>query len=105
METIETFNQEVLLHLGKNYLSYTPDLIYSHHIFQTNDDCFGCMPGGLGNINGDGYDDFTIVAGHAITDTMPYPARYEQFGFALDNLGDVNDDGYKEFMVGDFFLS
>ena len=204
------FNQ-VFLHLGKSFLSTQPDLVFAHRIEsqEIGNDCFGAIPNsfnGLGDVNGDGYDDFAIVAGHAITDTMPwgdiacggkvyiyfgspnpdtipdlifkgdiqvnppfwvggglassicgadvngdgykdiimgsseyatswnwydrcrgrvyiyyggpsidtipdviinggnywapFPARYEQLGYAIDNLGDVNGDGYEDIIVG-----
>ncbi len=66
----------VFLYLGKNNLSTQPDLVYEHKTDSAaggQHDGFGCLYfNGLGDINGDGYDDFAIVAHNAVTDTMPW---------------------------------
>ncbi len=69
-----TVANQVFLYLGKSFLSTQPDIIFEHRIEseEIGNDCFGSFMGGLGDVNGDGYDDFAIVAGHAITDTTPW---------------------------------
>lgn len=70
-----TVANQVFLYLGKNFLSTQPELVFEHRIEsqEIGNDCFGTRKfNGLGDVNGDGYDDFAIVAGHAITDTAPW---------------------------------
>ena len=201
-----TATNRVFLFLGGYPLDTIPDLEFVEYYDGVEFGGFGLVMNGLGDVNGDGYDDFAICAPHAVTDTMPwgeiahggrvfvylggpildtfpdlifqgnkrpfppywqggslasavcgadvngdgfndiilgsadysptmneydqvrgrvyiyyggssidtvpdliinggnyyapFPARYEQLGFAIDNLGDVNGDGYDDIIVG-----
>lgn len=72
-----TLGEYVYLHYGRKFLNIVPDLpFFHHHInggFDYCSDGFGVLTiSGLGDVNGDGYDDFSIVAWRAITDTMSW---------------------------------
>jgi hypothetical protein len=72
-----TLGEYVFLHLGRKFLNVNPDLTFFHHHINAGyyyySDGFGTLVmNGLGDVNGDGYDDFAIVAHCAITDTMSW---------------------------------
>ncbi len=60
----------VYMYLGRPILPPELNLTFEHRILESCYDGFGCLAfNGLGDVNGDGYDDFAIVADYAITDT------------------------------------
>ncbi|MFW3147032.1 MAG: hypothetical protein ACMUIE_09500 [Thermoplasmatota archaeon] len=93
----------------------------------TATECSGCSVDGVGDVNGDGYDDFVIGAyGYSSnilrggktylffgrdsgwkmdTNLSEAPAAFEGWGFnemsgtQVSGLGDVNGDGYDDFMI------
>lgn len=132
--TDTTAENRVLLFLGRAQPLVEPDLIFAEQITSTGSGGLGLVMNGLGDVNGDGYDDFAICAGHAITDTMPWGdiayggkvyvhfggqmpdtipdlifkgnirpwnSSWEGGGFADAVCGaDVNNDGYKDIIIG-----
>ena len=87
-----------------------------------NQDLFGWAVAGVGDINGDGENDFIIGApghdgggsargavyvfyGGVNFDATPDLILYEtedgaQFGFTVEGVGDVNGDGFDDFIIG-----
>jgi hypothetical protein len=75
---------------------------------------FGARVAGVGDLNGDGYDDvavgdgagavFVFYGGHPADEfkdlTLASPQLRDQFGTALAGGGDVNGDGYDDLIVG-----
>ncbi|MDI6767766.1 MAG: T9SS type A sorting domain-containing protein [Bacteroidota bacterium] len=99
---------------GKAYLLYGgTDINISRSVVFSGDSMFrygsfGRVVAGLGDINGDGFNDFGIMGlnktniyfGNTPIDTIPkmtlYPGR--DFGY-LGNLGDLNKDGFNDFVA------
>jgi len=82
-------------------------------------DQFGTAVRGLGDLNGDGYDDFgvgayfddnngadsgsvRVISGatNSVLYTVNGDAAGDYFGYSLSAAGDVNKDGYDDFVVG-----
>jgi hypothetical protein len=72
--TDTTAANRVFLFLGRGMnIPIEPDLTFEHRINNTGHDGYGTLVmNGLGDVNGDGYDDFAVCAHYAITDTMPW---------------------------------
>ena len=71
--TDTTRANEVYLFLGGPYPGTIPALTFrGHHIDSNDNEEFGMSLNGLGDINGDGYDDFAISAPLAVTDTNQF---------------------------------
>lgn len=106
----------VFLFLGGPILKTEPDLIFEEHFNGVDFGGFGQVMNGLGDVNGDGYDDFAICAHYAVTDTMPWGdiahggKVYVHFGGSiLDTIPDLIFKGNKRpwppFWTGGTFAS
>jgi hypothetical protein len=110
---------------GKAYVFFggNPMDTVSDLVLRTGSDCaFGLGVGGLGDVNGDGYDDIGvgdpwksscigkayIYFGGRNMDRIPDlvlsgPGAYSDFGYDISG-GDLNGDGYSEIVVSAFHL-
>lgn len=98
-----TLGEHVFLHYGRKFLSSEPDLIFFHHhinggIYYYSDGFGNLVINGLGDVNGDGFDDFAIVAWNAITDTMPW-GDIAQGGKIYIYFGSPSPDTIPEMIV------
>ncbi len=111
----------VQLYLGSATLDLVPDVTFHYPCCDTLND-FGAASE-IGDVNGDGYDDFTISGGFGdfgfskgkvflyyggeTIDTMPAAEFYEPwiqdwFGGG-EKVGDLNKDGYEDFTVSSVY--
>ena len=125
-DTLDAFT--TLLFLGNSVLSQEPALVYSRNLSGADSACgMGYVMAGLGDVNGDGYDDYAISAPHAITDTVPSQGIvrggkvYVHFGGPMPDTipdliikgdwrrriawwslcgADVNGNGYNDLIIG-----
>ena len=102
------------------YSGATFDLLYQYSGDRAGDR-LGRVVQSLGDLNGDGYDDFAIGAPFASTDEqgvdvgrvyvysgrngslmlrLTGEAAGDQFGYSVNHAGDVNGDGLPDFTVG-----
>lgn len=89
------------------------------HVFDgdADNDEFGIDVGGVGDVNGDGYDDVIVGATKSLTSDIGYARVYSgadgsvlfsksdggvgaRFGTAVSGVGDINGDGTPDFAVG-----
>lgn len=100
---------KALLYLGGTNLDTVPDLIFQNLGRET-------IVSGIGNINADGFSDFTIsslfgssvsiYSGSKILDTNPdyvvsaSISGESFFGRSVSSAGDMNNDGFNDFAVG-----
>lgn len=109
---------------GKGYVYFgngsmdndnTPDLILYHTALY---EYYGDSVSGIGDVNGDGYDDFAVGAyanrsstgmveiffGGASPDGMPdltvFGSGASYFGASVSGAGDVNADGFEDVIIG-----
>ncbi len=110
---VTTFNNEVKLYLGSSTFNLTPSIIFHYpgkDSLHTSENCAG-----IGDVNGDGYNDF-LIRGHfgdwgfpegkvflyyggSTIDTIPKYEFYERwiqdwFGLFMEGVGDTNKDGF-----------
>jgi hypothetical protein len=93
-----------------------------HRITGHQGDSFGNCVDGVGDVNGDGYDDFIVGAPSTNVDSFQSsgsayvysgldgallfrfdgeaPAVVQSFGRAVSGLGDINHDGINDFLIG-----
>jgi len=106
----------VYLYYGGTGLDAVPDV----NITQTITDYFGYFVAGVGDVNGDGYDDLAVQASLVevwvyfggkpmdITPDLTLLGETELhnyygvswFGWGIDGLGDLDGDGYDDMIVG-----
>lgn len=107
------------LYLGSASLDLFPDAIFHYPGKDTLNNLGNAAE--IGDVNGDGYDDFTISGlfgdlgfvkgkvflyyGGASIDTIPATEFYEPwiqdyFGSVVEEIGDLNKDGYDDFTIG-----
>lgn len=112
----------VQLYLGSSNLDLTPDVTFHYPCCDTLND-FGAASE-IGDVNGDGYDDFTLSGGFGdfgfskgkvflyyggeTIDTIPVTEFYEPwiqdgFGGVIQKVGDLNQDGYEDFTVSSVY--
>lgn len=108
----------VQLYLGSSTLDLVPDVIFHYPGTDTLNNLG--VASEIGDVNGDGYDDFTISGafgdlgfskgkvflylGGETVDTIPVAEFYElwiqdSFGDVVEKVGDLNQDGYNDFTV------
>jgi FG-GAP repeat len=108
----------VKLYLGSPIGNLVPDMIF-HYPGKDSLNDFG-SPCGIGDVNGDGYNDFLIAGsfgdwgygkgkvflylGGATIDTVPVAEFYESwiqddFGLYMAGVGDINKDGFNDFII------
>jgi len=109
----------IQLYLGSANFNLTPSVIF-HYPGTETPNGLGPMAG-IGDVNGDGYNDFLLGGsydngaggkgkvflyyGGTHIDTIPVkefsePWIEDQFGSALQGVGDLNKDGYDDFVIG-----
>jgi hypothetical protein len=116
---IATADNAVKLYLGSSNINLTPSVIFH---YPGNDRLIGPLGGGngIGDVNGDGYNDFAIKGvfadwgsekgkvflyfGGTNIETIPKYEFYEPwgqdwFGQNINSIGDINKDGYDDFMI------
>jgi hypothetical protein len=108
----------VQLYLGSSTLDLTPDVTFHYPCCDTLNNLGNANE--IGDVNGDGYDDFTITGvfgdwgfvrgkvfvyyGGETIDTLPDAEFYENtiqdyFGSVVEEVGDLNKDGYDDFVI------
>ncbi|WP_193323708.1 MBG domain-containing protein [Marinifilum sp. N1E240] len=106
---------------GRSYLFYggstmdnTPDLIMNTTINNNN---FGLVVSGAGDLNKDGFDDFAIGALNGteiyfggssmdnVSDVSISEGKASEFGKSVSKAGDVNKDGFDDIIVGDYSIN
>jgi hypothetical protein len=108
----------VQLFLGSATLDLTPDVTFHYPCCDTLNNLGNANA--IGDVNGDGYDDFTISGyfgdfgfakgkvlfyyGGETIDTIPVAEFYEPwiqdyFGEDVEAVGDLNQDGYDDFLI------
>jgi hypothetical protein len=110
----------VHLYFGSPDLNLESDVVFTPQSSMNMIAYFGADIAGIGDVNGDGYDDFTIAAhfhdwgsfkgivflyygGETISPT-PVAEFYEPwiqdgFGHLIVDIGDINKDGYNDFTI------
>jgi hypothetical protein len=113
------FDKTAKLYLGSASLDLVPDLIFRYPEKEDSVRYFG-IASGIGDVNNDGYDDFSISGtflaygyypkgkvflylGGEIIDTIPVaefnePQIEDSFGETF-SVGDINKDGYGDFII------
>ncbi len=89
----------------------TGDLIYPNH-GSDHFVYFGNVVAGVGDLNGDGNDDFLIgeestvnlYSGFDGSVMYSLTSSYYAYGSAAAGAGDVNGDGFDDFIIGNYFL-
>jgi hypothetical protein len=115
---ITTVNNTVTLYFGSQNINLTPSIVFHYPGKEKLFAFGGCA--GIGDVNGDGYDDFVLKGefydsgrtsgnifvyyGGPTIDTIPKYEFYDQwmqdmFGLLVQNVGDINKDGYNDFAV------
>jgi hypothetical protein len=114
-----TYRDNIMkLFLGSSTLDLLPDLTF--HPPGNDTMTFIGIAAGIGDVNGDGYNDFAIAGsfidwifpkgkvflylGGETIDTIPITEFYETwiqdwFGRVVMNIGDINKDGYNDFII------
>ncbi len=118
-----TNNGIAYIYFGGPELDNIPDVTLIGDVGTSSSNFFGYSVSGVGDINGDGFDD--VIVGSPFTDFNGNNSgtisiflggnpmsgiRYnfidgpggtgEQFGISLSDAGDVNSDGYNDFIIG-----
>lgn len=114
--------REVALYLGSVNLDLTADVVFHYPGKETLNSLGGCA--GIGDVNGDGYNDFLLGGqfywggskgvvylyfGGEHIDTIPAQSFYEPwsiqdyFGDVMTGVGDINNDGYDDFMISSYY--
>ncbi len=109
----------VKLYLGSADGNLIPDITF-HYPGKDSLNDFGENFSGIGDVNGDGYNDFIILGifadwgfvkgkaflylGGAVIDTIPIAEFHEPwiedgFGNSIEGVGDINKDGYDDFEI------
>ena len=109
----------VKLYLGSADGNLIPDITF-HYPGKDSLNDFGQNFAGVGDVNGDGYNDFILLGmfadwgfvkgkaflymGGAVIDTIPVAEFHEPwiedgFGNSIEELGDINKDGYDDFVI------
>ena len=108
---VTTNDKTVKLYLGSANFTLTPSVIFHYPDKDSLYEFGGCI--GIGDVNGDGYDDFTINGsfydggytngkvfiyyGGPRVDTLPKYIFHGPGG--VFNIGDINKDGYNDFAI------
>lgn len=114
------FDKYAELYFGSSTLDLTPDIIFHYPNSDDSVRYFG-ISGRIGDVNNDGYDDFTISGaylflnqypkgkvflyyGGETIDTIPAaefnePWLEDGFGNSMEGVGDINKDGYDDFIT------
>jgi hypothetical protein len=119
---VSTVDQMVRLYLGSTNFNLTPSVIFHYPGKDTFYGFGGCA--GIGDVNGDGYNDFIIKGnfydwgcekgkvflyfGGSEIDTISKYEFYEPwiqdwFGWDVEGVGDINKDGYNDFIISSLY--